>query len=68
MSDQEQGTCCICGNTGALQRTYYKYPIKCDCCNGPEDDHFEICFHCTTCTPAPPQPVKCFIQPIKESS
>lgn len=66
MSEVEYGTCDICGNKNPLNRKYYRYSIKCECCNGPNDDHFEICFYCEGCVPRPPRMVKCFLQPNKE--
>ena len=66
MYDQEVGTCDICKDRAPLQRTYYRYDIKCKCCNGPNDPHFEICFHCDTCEPKAPSKVTCWIDPIKQ--
>jgi len=59
MSEEiEYGTCDICGKDRPLSRKYYKYDIKCDCCNDKDDDHFEIVRHCNKCEPKPPRTIK----------
>lgn len=47
--DVEFGPCDVCGHQTGLMRKYFYYPVKCECCNGPEDDHFEIVRHCPNC-------------------
>ena len=29
----ENGECSVCGAIGNVDRTYFRYTIKCDCCN-----------------------------------
>ena len=49
----EIGKCDICGKEDvALDRTYFKYPVKCDC---HEPYHFEIVHHCKDCIPIIPR-------------
>ena len=45
----EYGRCDCCGKDALLQRQYFDYDIKCDCCVG--DKHFEMVRHCSNCTP-----------------
>ena len=59
----EYGNCDMCNTQAALSRKYYRYDIKCDCCNGKDDDHFEIIRHCSECEPKPPREVKVIIAP-----
>jgi hypothetical protein len=68
MQEQESGTCSVCGTNGPIQRTYYYYEIKCDCCVG--DKHFEIVYHCGSCVPKPPPRVKVTleIQPLEKDN
>lgn len=61
--EQENGTCPYCNIHLPLNRKYYKYDIKCDCCNSKEDDHFEIILHCNTCKPTPPKRIIVSMQP-----
>jgi len=64
MGEIEIGTCTVCQKENVpVVRTYYRYDIKCDCCNGKDDDHFEIAVHCSECTPKPPRRVSVSIQP-----
>lgn len=53
--DMESGKCSCCGNLAIVNRKYYHYDIKCDCCNG--DEHFEIIYYCENCEPRPPSRV-----------
>ena len=48
---QEWGTCDYCGTQGQINRTYFKYGIKCFC-HSPE--HFRIVWHCDNCEPKDP--------------
>ena len=55
----EVSKCDICGNEGPVQRKYYHYKIKCECCSsGGKPQHFEIVRHCSNCTPKPPKYIK----------
>lgn len=48
MGEIEWGKCEYCGTEGRLNRTYFRYDIKCECCN---NNHFEIIWHCDKCEP-----------------
>jgi len=66
MEDIEYGECDICGIQGVLERKYYRYDIKCDCCNSKKDDHFEIVRFCSNCQPKPPSVIRVVMKPIKD--
>lgn len=51
--DLESGLCSICKKPKILQRKYYHFDIKCECCGG--DTHFEIVWHCESCIPIVPK-------------
>lgn len=51
----EHGICEVCGNEDFLTRTYFRYPIKCEC-HSPQ--HFELIRHCKNCTPKEPEITK----------
>jgi hypothetical protein len=58
MGTCEFGKCEICGKETDLERTYFHYPIHCECCgskdeNG-QDQHFEMVAHCKDCIPEIP--------------
>lgn len=66
MGDIEAGTCDICkAEDVALQRKYYHYDIKCECCNRADDPHFEIVRYCSNCQPKPPYSIKVMVKPIE---
>ena len=65
MGDCEHGKCDICGEENFLDRRYYYYNIKCDCCGG--DRHFEFIRHCNNCEPKPPRKVSVITEPIKDA-
>jgi hypothetical protein len=48
----EFGKCEVCGREGIVNRTYFHYDIPCEC-HG--EKHFEIAWHCATCTPKEPE-------------
>ena len=56
MGEIEFGKCEICGKEAPLERTFFYYPIHCDCCGSQDKygqkQHFEIVVHCKDC-PAP---------------
>ena len=56
MGGIEFGKCDICGKETELERTYFYYPIHCECCGSKDKDgqkqHFELVHHCKDC-PAP---------------
>lgn len=64
MGEQELGRCEICGKEASLERTYFYYPIHCECCGSKDKDgqkqHFVIVRHCKDC----PAPMPKIIQPI----
>jgi hypothetical protein len=47
----EHGRCDVCGKNENLTRTYFHYPIKCEC-HSP--NHFELRHHGKDCTPKEP--------------
>ena len=51
----EFGKCDICGENAKLARTYFVYPIKCEC-HG--NNHFEMIKHCENCTPVLPKQIR----------
>lgn len=58
----EYGKCEICGNEGPLERTYFYYPVHCDCCGSKDRNgqkrHFVMVRHCERCAPAIPRNIK----------
>jgi len=44
--------CSICKQISEISRTYYHFPIACECC-GPT--HFILVRHCANCTPEMPK-------------
>ena len=58
---QEFGKCEICGKEAPLERTYFYYDIKCQCCGCKIDGrnmHFELVCHCKDCVPDVPKVIK----------
>jgi hypothetical protein len=47
----EYGTCDICKKEANIERTYFRYDIKCEC---HYPSHFEIVYHCKNCIPKEP--------------
>jgi hypothetical protein len=64
--DVEFGYCEICGKEDALQRKYYHYNIKCDCCS---PQHSELVRYCKNCEPREPLRTKLSVKTdiIKDS-
>ena len=62
MGEIEFGKCDICGKETELERTYFYYPIHCECCGSKDKDgqkqHFELVHHCKDC-PASLQGLSC---------
>ena len=58
MGTCEFGKCEICGKETTLDRTYFHYPIHCECCGSKDkndqDQHFEMMAHCKDCIPEIP--------------
>lgn len=48
---QEWAKCEYCDYEGPINRHYFRYDIKCECCN---HNHFEIVWHCDKCEPIDP--------------
>ena len=65
--DIEWGTCEICGKETSLERTYFYYPIHCECCGCKDNEgqklHFELVHHCKDC----PAPMPTEIHPVLRS-
>ena len=64
MGGIEFGKCEICGKETSLERTYFYFPIHCECC-GCKDEygqklHFEMVCHCKDC----PAPIPKGIKPL----
>jgi hypothetical protein len=55
MGDMEYGRCDICKTQNQLTRTYYYFPIACQCCSR---NHFEMVTHCADCKPVMPRVIK----------
>ena len=55
MGEQEFSKCDICGQDAHVDRKYYYYDVKCECCNSKDSPHFEIVRHCANCEPKPPR-------------
>ena len=55
----EWGKCEVCGKEGQLERTYFYYNVKCECCGDKNNRHFEMVCHCSKC----PAPVPVHIHP-----
>jgi hypothetical protein len=63
MSDSiEDGHCDICGKYTVLERKYFYYNVRCDCCLG--DQHFELIRHCNDCVPKAPSRIKITLEGI----
>jgi hypothetical protein len=57
--DAEFGTCEMCGKERNLQRTVFRYNIKCEC-HSPY--HFEMVCHCSDCIPEEPEVTKVYLR------
>ncbi len=64
MGDIEVSICSICKQEKPVSRKYYDYNITCECCNGKNDNHFEIVWYCSECKPIPPRSISAVIKPI----
>ena len=49
------GKCQCCGKEKPLMRTYFHYPIQCEC-HSP--NHFKLIDHCSECVPKEPKYTK----------
>ena len=59
MGESEFGRCEVCGRETYIQRTYFRYNIKCQCCS---PNHFEIKYHCSNCTPKEPTETRILVK------
>lgn len=60
MGEIEVGTCECCGRENVrLERTYFQYPIKCEC-HAP--NHFIMVRHCEYCEPEEPQETRVILK------
>lgn len=59
MGETELGKCEICGKETILERTYFYYPIHCECCGSKDENgqsqHFVLVTHCSKCVPSIPE-------------
>ncbi len=51
-TEQRRGLCHVCFEQNDLVKTYFHFPIACECC-GPI--HFELVRHCENCKPEMPK-------------
>lgn len=63
MGEIEIDYCDMCHQKKEVERTYYYYPIDCECCGGKY--HFEIIKHCRECEPRPPKWIRAQVIPIE---
>ena len=56
--DMMFGKCDCCGKDKPLHRTYFYYPIKCQCHN---NQHAESIDHCADCVPKKPEETKVWL-------
>lgn len=67
MGEIEFGKCEICGKEAPLERTYFYYPIHCECCGSKDENgqkqHFVMVVHCKDC----PAPMPKEIHPLLKS-
>lgn len=55
----EYGHCKYCHKETFLERTYFRYDIKCEC-HSPS--HFEIVYHCKDCKPIEPEETRIILK------
>lgn len=57
----EYGKCEVCGKEAYLSRTYFYYPIHCECCGSKDKDgqkqHFVMVRHCDKCPALMPKEI-----------
>lgn len=63
-SEIEIDYCDICHKKKQVQRKYYHYGIRCECCGSPHG-HFEIVKYCADCKPVPPDRISAKMKPIE---
>jgi len=62
----EYGRCDCCGKDKGLNRKYFYYDVKCDCCGGAsKNEHFVIVRYCKDCVPIPPSRIKIVLEDVK---
>lgn len=61
IEDSEYGFCEICGHEAKLERTYFYYPVQCECCEilgeKQKRTHYEVVRHCEKCIPELPSEI-----------
>ena len=62
MGDMPWGQCHYCGNKGPIRITYFRFPIKCECCS---PNHSVRIQHCSKCEAKMPTETKVFIDTKK---
>lgn len=62
----EISKCDTCNTEKQVNRRYYHYKIKCNCCNGKNDNHFEIVRYCSSCEPKPPKRISVVLEPYDD--
>ena len=72
MGECEYGKCEICGEEAYLSRTYFYYPIHCECCcskdkNG-QNQHFVMVRHCDKCPARMPKEIHPLIKAMDGKS
>lgn len=65
--NNEYGVCRFCNTVGNVNRKYYRYDVKCDCCNSKNDYHFEYVKHCNSCEPKPPTKITVHLEPLADN-
>lgn len=64
----EYGKCEICGKETYLDRTYFYYPIHCECCGSVDSfgqkQHFVMVRHCNNCSPKIPNEIHPLIKGV----
>jgi hypothetical protein len=62
MGALERDYCSICKQIGNISRTYYYFPIACECCGS---HHHELVRHCADCKPVMPRVISLEITAVK---
>jgi len=51
MGALERDYCSICKQIGNISRTYYYFPIACECCGPTHNHRVNVCKNCTPVMP-----------------
>lgn len=54
MCDIEINKCSTCGEKKKVNRKYFNFQFKCECCLNKENFHKEIVYYCNECEPKYP--------------